>query len=113
MSMKSDGKYQVTIALALLAVVFVLWLLAALFILRIVNIFDAYLMKFPGPWITFGLMGICPLAAMVLGVNILRRGRKRALGLACTVGGGLYSNAPISQIAVPLPSPSIGRSTPR
>jgi len=100
--MKSDGKYQVAIALALLAVASVLWLLAALFILRIVNIFDAYLMKFPGPWIAFGLMGICPLAAMVLGVRVLRRRRKRALGLACTVGGGLLLIAFVIVIGIPI-----------
>ena len=100
--MKSNGKYQMKAALVLLAVASILWLLAALFIFRIVNIFDAYLMKFPGPWITFGSMGICPLAAMILGVRIFRRSRKRALGLACTSAGGLLLILFVVVLGIPM-----------
>lgn len=102
MSMQSGGKNRVAIAFISLSVVSVLWLLAVLFIFRIVNIFDAYLMKFPGPFITFGLMGGCPCVGMVLGIQILRRRQKRAIGLVFMVTGVLFLIAFIVVIGVPM-----------
>jgi len=90
------------VALLLLSVAFILWLLAALFLFRIVNIFDAYLMKFPGPWITFGAMALCPLVAMILGVRVFRLHQKRAVSLACTSIGGLLLAAFIVILGIPI-----------
>ena len=100
--MKSAVKYQIGAALVLLGVTLVLWLLAALFVFRIVNIFDAYLMKFPGPWITFGAMAVCPLVAMILGVELFHRSRKRILGLACTGAGGLFLAVFVVVLGIPM-----------
>lgn len=79
------------IVLALLGVPAVLWVTALLFWFRVVNIFDAYLMKFPGPSVVFGAMLICPLAALVLGIRMVRKRRAPVLGrLAATAGGLLF-----------------------
>ncbi len=51
---------KIATVITLLGVTALLWLLL-LFLFRIVNIFDAYLMTFPGPWVVFGAMGCCPL----------------------------------------------------
>lgn len=100
--MKSDGKYQVRAALVLIGVTSILWLLAALFIFRIADIFHARLMKFPGPWITLGAMAVCPLIAIVLGIRVLRRGHTRAMGLACASASGLMLFAFVVVFAIPM-----------
>ena len=88
--MKSVAKSQVRVALALLGVTSLLWLLAVLFVFRVSDVFHAHLMKFLGPWITYGLLVVCPLAAMVLGIRVFRRDHARAAGLVCTSAGGLF-----------------------
>jgi len=111
--MKSEGRNQIIFAMVFLAVASVLWLLAALFIFRIVNIFDAYLMKFPGPWITFGLMGICPFVTMVLGIKMFRRKQKRTLGMACTFAGGLLFITFVIVIGIPIVLGALEPETPK
>jgi hypothetical protein len=100
--MKSDGKKQASAALVLLGVASILWLLAGLFLFRIVNIFDAYLMKFPGPWITFGTMAVCPLVTMILGIRMFLRSHTRAIGLVCTGTGGLLLILFIIVLGIPM-----------
>ena len=56
----------------LLSVTCLLWVTALLFLFRIINIFDAILMKFPGPIVVFGAM-----ALIVLGVLLQKRMRSR------------------------------------
>ena len=58
------GKRRFTLTL-LLGVPALLWIIALLFRFRVVNIFDAYLMKFPGPLVVFGAMALCPLGALI------------------------------------------------
>lgn len=111
--MKSNGKYQFRAILVLLGVATVLWLLAALFIFRVANIFDAYLMKFPGPGIIFGLMGVCPLVAMVLGIRMFRLGHTRAVGLACTSTGGLLLAAFLVVLGIPMLLGALEPKTPK
>jgi len=79
---------RLKMAFSLVGITLLLWLLAALFQSRVVNIFDAYLMKFPGPWVTFGAMAVCPIVAMILGIRTLRQRRVRLAG-AISVGLGV------------------------
>ena len=100
--MTSSSKCQVRIAFTLLAVTLVLWLLAALFIFRVADVFHARLMKFPGPWITLGAMAICPLTTMVLGIRMFRRDRARTIGLTCAGSGGLLLFAFLVIFGIPM-----------
>ena len=59
------------IGLLLLGIPLLLWILILLFLFRIANIFDAYLMKFPGPLVIWLSMSLCPAAAVYLGVKMI------------------------------------------
>jgi hypothetical protein len=73
MGTRSNGiTRSLAAAWALLGVTAGLWALAALFLLRVVNIFDRVLMKAPGPYVTFGAMLLCPLYAAWLGRRHVR-----------------------------------------
>ncbi|TKJ33674.1 MAG: pectate lyase [Planctomycetes bacterium B3_Pla] len=86
--MRKSTRYFQT-ALLLLGITLLLWTTALLFLLRIVNIFDAYLMKFPGPAVVFGAMLVCPLAVVYLGVKMIRT-RQLAGWLFAGAGGLLF-----------------------
>lgn len=106
-------------ALALLSTSAVLWALAALFRLGVVNIFDRYLMKFPGPAVTFGAMALFPLAAGLLGLRLARRSASRTFGQALTAAGAVLTLATLVFIGLPLtlealaPRPPKNPATPR
>lgn len=104
---------RVKIALVLLGVTLALWLLAGLFVFRIVNIFDAHLMKFPGPWVTFGAMAVCPLIAMVLSIKMLRERHGRFTGIVCTCGGFLLLVAFVAVVGVPMVAKAVEPKTPK
>jgi pectate lyase len=103
----------------LLGITLLLWLLALLFRLRVVNIFDRYLMKFPGPVVTFGFMLLAPLALLLIGVRAIRRRQDRARGWLFATAGGLLLVAFAAVIAAPMiagataPRPPKNPSTPR
>ncbi len=103
---------RVKIALVLLGVTLALWLLAGLFVFGIVNIFDAHLMKFPGPWVTFGAMAVCPLIAMVLGLKMLRERHRRVTGIVCTCGVFLLLVAFVAVVGVPMVAKAVEPETP-
>ena len=67
------------VVLALLGVTLLLWVTALLFQFRVVNLFDRYLMKFPGPWVVFGAMLGCPFLAAVLGRRMSRLYQQRLI----------------------------------
>ena len=96
-----------------------LWSLALLFLLRIVNIFDRYLMKFPGPVVIFGAMVIGPLLAVVIGRRMLRNRQKRAEASVYIALGGILLIAFTGVIGAPMikgaltPGPPKNPSTPR
>ncbi len=106
-------------AFILLGITFVLWVTALLFIFRVVNIFDAYLMKFPGPLVIWGTMVICPLVSMLLGMRMIRLQQRADLGWIFTGIGGLFLLAFAVVIGVPMiddamtPGPEKNPSTPR
>ncbi|UCG56875.1 MAG: hypothetical protein JSU70_18660 [Phycisphaerales bacterium] len=104
---------RLKIAFFLIGITLLLWLMAALFEFRIANIFDAYLMKFPGPWVTFGAMAACPAAAMILGLKILRDKQVRVLGTICTGAGGLFVLAFVVLLGIPLLLHAFKPETPR
>jgi pectate lyase len=103
---------RVKIALALLGLTLVLWLLAGLFIFRVADFFHAHLMKFAGPWVTFGTMIVCPLAAMVLGIKMLRERHTRVTGIACTGGGFLLLAAFVVVVGIPMVVKALEPKTP-
>ena len=116
--MKTSAR-QIRVALCLLGTTVLLWALALLFLLRVVNIFDAYLMKFPGPVVIFGTMIVGPLVAMWLGVRMIRAGQRPALSWALVAAGGVLFLAFVGVVGVPMlegaltPSPPRNPSAPR
>lgn len=116
--MKGSGRYART-GLILLSIPLLLWVTALLFLFRIINIFDAYLMKFPGPVVVFGAMVVCPLAAIYIGVKMIRTQRRPRLGGVFAAIGGLLLVAFAVVIGLPklldamTPGPPKNPSTPR
>ncbi len=104
---------RVKMALALLGLTLVLWLLAGLFIFRIADFFHAHLMKFAGPWVTFGAMTVCPLAAMILGLKMLRERHTRVTGIICTGGGFLLLAAFVIVVGIPMVAKALEPKTPK
>ncbi len=86
----------------LLGLPILLWVVALLFLLRVVNIFDAVLMKFPGPWVIYGIMAIFPLLALILGVRLAREGRSPSLGRVSIGLGGLLLAVFLVVIGLPM-----------
>jgi pectate lyase len=109
----------VRVAWVLLGITLLLWLMALLFRLRVVNIFDRYLMKFPGPAVTFGFMLLAPLAVLLIGARAIRGRQNRARGWLFASAGGLLLVAFAAVIAFPMiadvlaPRPPKNPSTPR
>lgn len=101
------------IAFTLLIITVLLWVTAALFQLRIVNIFDAILMKFPGPLVVFGAMSGCPLLAMILGVKMIRNKQSPVLGRIVTYTGGLLFVAFVFFIGIPILKNTLEPKTPK
>ena len=104
---------RIRTALALLGVTLVLWLLAGLFIFRVVDIFHARLMKFPGPWVTLGAMALCPLIVMVLGIKMLRERHGRIAAMVFTGGGCLLLVAFVVLFGIPMVVKALEPKTPR
>lgn len=106
-------------AWVLLGITLLLWLMALLFRLRVVNTFDRYLMKLPGPVVTFGFMLLAPLAVLVIGVHTIHGRQSRAQGWILASAGGLLIVAFAVAIALPMiadafaPRPPENPSTPR
>jgi pectate lyase len=103
----------------LLGITLLLWLLALLFRLRVVNIFDRYLMKFPGPVVVFGFMLLAPLVVLLMGVRMIRVRQHPAQGWLFASAGALLLVAFVAAIGVPMladataPRPPKNPSTPR
>jgi pectate lyase len=110
--MARSARHAVTI-LALLGIPAVLWVTALLFRFRVVNVFHAYLMKFPGPWVVFGTMVVGPLAAVVLGVWMVRRRRSPVVGWMGTIGGAILVVAFVAFIGVPMVRARLAPKTPK
>ena len=86
----------------LLGITSILWVTALLFRFRIVNIFDAYLMKFPGPLVIWGIMLLCPMLAVYFGIKMIRSRQNRPAGWLFTTAGGILFIAFIVMIGIPM-----------
>jgi pectate lyase len=110
---------RIKIGLLLLCIPLLLWILILLFCFRIINIFDAYLMKFPGPLVIWAVMSLCPVAAIYLGVKMLRAKQSLFMARIFTVMGIFMLVAFIVLIGIPRvrdalrPKPPKNPSTPR
>jgi pectate lyase len=100
-------------AFILLGITLLLWILALLFLFRVVNIFHAYLMKFPGPVVIYGIMLLCPAAAIYLGVEMIRARQSPQLGRAFVAMGGLLVLAFVVVIGVPMLVDALTPGTPK
>ena len=99
--------------LFLLGVTSILWITAALFFFRIANIFDAYLMKFPGPLAVFGAMLICPLAAAYFGIRMIRTRQDPLAGWLFASAGSLLIVAFVVIIGIPMLISAMTPETPK
>ncbi len=103
----------------LLGITLLLWLAALLFRLRVVNIFDRYLMKFPGPVVVFGFMLLAPLLVLIAGARAIRARQHRSQGWLLASTGALLSLAFLAVIGLPMiadavaPRPPKNPGTPR
>ncbi len=102
----------IVIAFAALSITILLWLTAALFLFRVINIFDAVLMKFPGPVVIFGAMSVCPLLALLLGIGMIRSKRTRILGSVVTGISGLLLAMFVVIIGIPMLRNTLKPDTP-
>jgi pectate lyase len=91
----------------------ILWITALLFLFRIVNIFDAYLMKFPGPLVVFGAMLLCPLGAAYSGIRMIRARQTPLAGWLFAGAGGLLLVAFVVVIGIPLIAGAMTPETPK
>ena len=101
------------IILGLLGVSVMLWTVLLLSLLRVINIFDAYLLKMAGPVVVFGAMLLCPLLAAMLALDMVRRRQSPLVGRAALVGGGLLAAAFVILIGVPLLTQARTPATPK
>ena len=97
-----DTVKRVRTAIILLGITMLLWILALLFLFRIVNIFHAYLLKFPGPVVIYGIMLLCPSAAIYLGVRMIRVRQSPKLGRAIVGTGGMLVFVFVVVIGIPM-----------
>jgi len=86
----------------LLGITSILWVTALLFRFRIVNIFDAYLMKFPGPLVIWGIMLFCPLLAAYFGIKMIRSRQNQPGGWLLAISGGFLFMAFVVLIGIPI-----------
>ena len=93
---------RIKIGLLLLCIPLILWILILLFNFRIANIFDAYLMKFPGPLVIWSAMSLCPVAAVYLGIKMLRAKQGLFMARIFTAIGTLLLMAFIALIGIPM-----------
>jgi len=110
--MKTPARH-IKVGLLLLSIPLLLWIILLLFYFRVANIFDAYLMKFPGPMVVWGAMSICPLGAMLVGVKMIRKKQIESLGWMFTTMGTLLLAAFILLIGIPLVNEALKPETPK
>jgi pectate lyase len=110
--MRKSSRYSKT-GLFLLGITLLLWVTALLFRFRIINIFDAYLMKFPGPTVILGAMVLCPLAVMYVGVRMIRMREIPLAGWLFATAGGFLFVAFVVVIGVPMLISAMTPETPK
>jgi pectate lyase len=84
-----------------------------LFLFRIVNIFDAYLMKFPGPFVIWGIMFFCPLLVVYFGIKMIRFGQNPLSGWLFLTSGSILFVAFVVVIGIPIITRMMTPETPK
>lgn len=107
------SKKYTKLGLLLLGIPLILWILIILFYFRLANIFDAYLMKFPGPFVIWAAMSLCPVAAIYLGVKMLRARQNLFMARIFTSLGTFLLMAFIVLIGVPMVNQMLRPKTPK
>jgi hypothetical protein len=74
----------------LLGITLILWIMLLLFQFRFANIFDAYLMKFPGPLVIWSAIFFCPLIVTYFGIKMIRSRQNRPVGWLFTMFAVFY-----------------------
>ncbi|HIE29531.1 TPA: hypothetical protein EYP66_19855 [Candidatus Poribacteria bacterium] len=97
----------------LLSITLLLWAALLLFQFRVINIFDAVLMKFPGPYVTFGAMAIFPLLAMFFVVKIVRDERSLLFSRVVMGSGASLFLAFVVLIGIPILKSAMTPETPK
>lgn len=97
----------------LLGITLILWIMLLLFQFRIANIFDAYLMKFPGPLVIWGIMLFCPLLVTYFGIKMIRSGQKPPIGWIFAASGGILFIAFVVIIGIPIIIQTMAPETPK
>ncbi len=110
--MKTPSKHIKT-GLLLLSIPLLLWILILLFYFRVANIFDAYLMKFPGPLVIWAAMSLCPMVAIYLGVKMIRARQSKFMGRLFTAMGTILLVAFIVLIGIPMVINALKPETPK
>ncbi len=101
------------IGLLLLGIPLLLWILILLFYFRVVNIFDAYLMKFPGPFVIWATMSLCPVVAIYQGVKMIHRKQNRSSGWVFTITGTILLAGFIVVIGIPIANELLKQKPPK
>ncbi len=85
----------------LLSITLFLWLLALLFLFRVTDIFNRYLMKFPGPLVVYGVMLLAPLALIYSGIKNIRVHEAATVGRTFVAAGSVLVLAFMVVVGVP------------
>jgi len=97
----------------LLGITLILWIILLLFQFRIANIFDAYLMKFPGPLVIWGIMLFCPLLVTYFGIKMIRSPQKPPIGWIFAASGGILFIAFVVIVGIPIIIQTMAPETPK
>lgn len=98
--------------LILLGTPIVLWILALLFLFRVINIFDKYLMKVPGPFVIWGIMLLFPIGAIYLGSKMVRAQHRVNLGRTYVGLGGIMLLGFVIIVGIPMIQGALAPKTP-
>ncbi len=90
------------VTVVLLVLTAVLWILAAMFKLRVTPFFHAVLIKRVGMIPVLGFMLVAPVIVTVVGISIRRRGTSRGTGVSLIVLGGLFLAVFLAVIGYPM-----------
>jgi pectate lyase len=108
------------LAVVLLAVTAALWLGVALYQYRVTSFFHAFLIRrFPGPWVVFGAMMVCPALAAVTALRRRRAGWRAPWTRVVAVLGVAFVLVFVALIGLPMavaairPDTQDNPSTPR
>jgi hypothetical protein len=102
-----------------LGVLVLLWILALLFLFRITDIFNRYLMKLPGPLVVYGVMILGPLALIYIGIKTIRARETLTVGRTFVAAGCVLVLAFMVVVGIPMiadavtPGPPLNPTTPR